>query len=102
LNWDELTLPVHQDLLVWYRKMIGLRRSLEPLQSLSLQVSCDAAALWLWFIRGDRCVAVNFSAGPNAIVLPEGDWQLLLSSVPGKSIATKWAPYETRVYARQP
>ncbi|HTC44414.1 MAG TPA: malto-oligosyltrehalose trehalohydrolase [Steroidobacteraceae bacterium] len=101
LNWDELTLPVHQDLLGWYRNMIGLRSSLEPQPCLSLQVSCNAAALWLWFIRGEHCVAVNFSAGPNAIVLPEGAWQLLLSSVSATSAAPQWAAYETRIYARQ-
>jgi maltooligosyltrehalose trehalohydrolase len=102
LDWDELTVPVHQDLLLWYRKMIGLRSCLEPPQSLSLQVSCDAAALWLWFIRGTVCVAVNFSARPNAIALPPGDWQLLLSSVSGASLASPWAAHETRIYTRQP
>jgi maltooligosyltrehalose trehalohydrolase len=100
LNWGELTLPVHQDLLLWYRKMIGLRASTEPPQSLSTHVLCDAAALWLWFIRGDLCVAVNFSAKHNPLVLPQGDWRLLLSSVAGESSGSNWAPHETRVYAR--
>jgi hypothetical protein len=45
---------------------------------------------------------VNFSARPNAIALPPGDWQLLLSSVSGASLASPWAAHETRIYTRQP
>jgi maltooligosyltrehalose trehalohydrolase len=101
LDWKELAVPLHQELLNWYRTMIGLRSSMAPQQSLSLQVSCDAVAQWLWFVRGALCVAVNFASKPTAIVLPQGNWLLLLSSVSGEAIATQWAAHETRVYTRQ-
>ncbi len=101
LDWSELTQPAAKDLLAWYWKMIGMRGSVDTAQSLPFTVACDAAAEWLWFTRGDLCVAVNFSAQPVAIALPKGDWHLLLTSVPGRPIASNWAPYETRIYAQQ-
>jgi maltooligosyltrehalose trehalohydrolase len=100
LDWNELARPVAQELLTWYRKIIGLKSSADTPQSLCLPVSFDAATQWLWFIRSQLCVAVNFSAQPVAIALPEGNWHLVLTSVPG-TIAPNWAAYETRVYAQQ-
>jgi maltooligosyltrehalose trehalohydrolase len=100
LDWNELGHPVAQELLTWYRKIIGLKDSVDTPQSLSLEVTCDATAQWLWFIRSHLCVAVNFSARPVAITLPEGNWHLVLTSAPGALSASNWAAYETRIYAQ--
>jgi maltooligosyltrehalose trehalohydrolase len=100
LDWAELGLPVHKDLLSWYRKIIALRASVADPHSLPPEVGYDSEAGWLWFARGDLCVSVNFSHHPTAIALPKGDWHLLLTSVPGGSSGSNWAAYETRVYAR--
>jgi maltooligosyltrehalose trehalohydrolase len=100
LDWNDLARPVAQDLLTWYRKIIGLKSSADAPQSLCLEVSFDASAQWLWFIRSHLCVAVNFSAQSIAIALPKGNWHLLVTSVPGTT-APNWAAYETRVYAQQ-
>ena len=100
MDWSELTRPAAQDLLSWYREIIGLKRSAGTAQSLSLQVGCDPTAGWLWYIRSHLCVAVNFSASAATIALPEGNWHLLLTSVPSTSNASVWDAYETRIYSR--
>jgi maltooligosyltrehalose trehalohydrolase len=102
LNWDELTRPAHQDLFRWYQQIITLRASDRHPLPLPVAVSYDAAARWLWFVRGDLCVVVNFAARPASIALPEGTWRLLLSSASGQSIDGPLADYETRIYRRNP
>ena len=102
LDWDELTRPSHQDLFRWYQQIITLRSSDRHPLPLPVAVAYDAAARWLWFVRGDLCVVVNFAARPAAIALPEGTWGLLLSSVSGESIDGPLADYETRIYRRSP
>src|SRR5665213_2267896 len=101
LNWEELTHPSHQDLFEWYQKIIALRASDRyPLQ-LPVNVGYDAEAGWLWFVRGDLCVAVNFAARPAMVALPQGSWDLLLSSASDSSSAATLAAYEARIYRRQ-
>jgi maltooligosyltrehalose trehalohydrolase len=100
LDWNEPAQNSHKQLLAWYRKVIALRASIAYPSVIPLAVSCDAEAGWLWFTRGDLCVAVNFTARQTQIDLPPGDWHLLLTSVPGGSGTSNWAAFETRVYAR--
>jgi maltooligosyltrehalose trehalohydrolase len=100
LNWDEMTHPSHQDLFRWYQQIISLRASDRHPLPLPVAVSYDAAQRWLWFVRGDLCVVINFAAQPATIPLPEGDWRLLLTSVPGDSAGGTLAEYATRIYRR--
>ncbi len=100
LNWDELARPPHRELLAWYRQVIALRASDRHPLRLPVRVSYDADAGWLWFVRGDLCVVVNFAAQPATIALPQGSWKLLLTSIPQASAATALAPHEARIYRR--
>jgi maltooligosyltrehalose trehalohydrolase len=102
LNWHEMTRPSHQDLFSWYQQIINMRASDRHPLPLPVAVSYGAAQRWLWFVRGDLCVMVNFAAQPNTIALPEGNWRLLLTSVAGNSISGTLAEYETRIYGRTP
>jgi maltooligosyltrehalose trehalohydrolase len=101
LDWDELKRTPHKELLAWYRRIIALRAADRyPLQ-LPVNVGYDAEAGWLWFVRGDLCVAVNFAARSATIALPQGNWDLLLSSVSEGATAATLAAYEARIYRRQ-
>ena len=98
LNWDELTQPVHQDLLAWYHRMITLKASaIRPL-SQAATVSYDESAPWLSLILGDLCVAVNFAAQPVSFALPQGNWRLLLTSTGQSLHAAQLAAYETQIH----
>ncbi len=101
LDWDELGQPVHRDLLAWYRRLIALRAAMPPAAP-AAQVSYDESESWLYWVMGERCVAVNFAAGPVPLPLPEGNWRMLLSSTDGSPKAAQLGPYETRILARSP
>jgi hypothetical protein len=47
------------------------------------------------------CVVINFAAQPAAIPMPEGTWELLLSSVPEDAIAGPVSEYATRIFRRK-
>jgi maltooligosyltrehalose trehalohydrolase len=102
LNWQELTRPSHQELFRWYQQIIALRASDRHPLALPVEVAYDATERWLWFVRGDLCVVVNFGSQSAAIALPAGNWRLLLTSVPAAAIAGTLAGYETRIYGRNP
>jgi maltooligosyltrehalose trehalohydrolase len=98
LNWDELTQPVHQDLLAWYHRIISLKASaIRPL-SHAATVSFEESAPWLSFILGDLCVAVNFASQPVSFALPQGNWRLLLTSNGQSPHAAQLAAYETQIH----
>jgi maltooligosyltrehalose trehalohydrolase len=99
LNWDELSRSPHQELFDWYQKVIALRAFDRHPLPLPVNVSYDATQRWLWFVRGDLCVVVNFASQPVDIPFPDGTWRLLLSSVPGASGIGTLAEYETRIYS---
>jgi maltooligosyltrehalose trehalohydrolase len=98
LNWDEITQPVHKDLLAWYQRIIALKASaIRPL-SHAATVSYDEAASWLSFVLGDLCVAVNFASQPVPFALPKGNWRMLLTSSEKSPSATQLAAYETQIH----
>jgi maltooligosyltrehalose trehalohydrolase len=97
LDWNELTQPVHQDLLDWYRRMIKLKAAAIRPESEVATVTYDESECWLSFRLGNLCVAVNFTARGVPFTAPEDAWQLLLSSV-GETAGTGLAPHETRIY----
>jgi maltooligosyltrehalose trehalohydrolase len=98
LNWDELTQPVHQDLLSWYRRLIALKTSLTHPTPRAATVTCDPDGSWLSFTNADLCVAVNFAEHAANFALPEGQWQQELSSVSPVGSPAQLAPHETRIY----
>ncbi len=98
LNWEELTQPMHQDLLSWYRRLIALKTSLTHPSAHGATVTCDAGGSWLSFTNGDLCVAVNFAEQAANFTLPEGKWQQEVSSVSRAAGAAQLAPYETRIH----
>jgi maltooligosyltrehalose trehalohydrolase len=98
LNWDEITQPVHKDLLAWYQRIIALKASAIRPPSHAATVSYDEAASWLSFVLGDLCVAVNFASQPVPFALPKGNWRMLLTSSEKSPSATQLAAYETRIH----
>jgi len=98
LNWDELTQPVHQELLAWYRQLIALKASaLRPL-SHAVTVSYDETAAWLCFVLADLCVAINFASQAVAFTLPKGNWRPLLTSSAHSTTPAQLAAFETRIH----
>ena len=100
LNWKELNLPAHQDLLDWYRRLIALRTGLPRAVGRGTEVTFDAAAPWLSFTHGELRVVINFAAHAVSVPASCGRWQAELSSVqqPGNG---PLAPFETRIYRRR-
>ncbi|HEV2701241.1 MAG TPA: malto-oligosyltrehalose trehalohydrolase [Steroidobacteraceae bacterium] len=100
LNWEELSQPVHQDLLSWYRRLIALKTSRTRASAHTVDVACEAVGSWLSFSNGDVCVAANFAELATNFALPEGNWQQELSSVSDAPGAAQLAAHETRIYRR--
>ncbi len=99
LNWDELAQLSHQDLLSWYQQIIALRAADRHPLPLPINVEYDATQRWLWFVRGDLCVVVNFAAETADVPMPEGSWRLVLASAPETHATGPLAAYETRIYS---
>ncbi|HEY6457018.1 MAG TPA: malto-oligosyltrehalose trehalohydrolase [Steroidobacteraceae bacterium] len=101
LAWDEISRPPHRDLLAWYRQVIALRASDRHPLPLPVNVVHDATERWLWFVRGDLCIVVNFASRALTIAMPPGRWTLLLTSASENSSAATLSAFETRIYRRQ-
>lgn len=89
LDWSELSLPAHADLLEWHRRLIELRRaepSLTDGRMHLVQTSFDESERWLVVQRGPILVACNLGASPRAIPLPPGNYRVLLASTPGEKL----------------
>ncbi|MCB0324143.1 MAG: malto-oligosyltrehalose trehalohydrolase [Bdellovibrionales bacterium] len=82
LDWTELSLEHHQELLDWYRALIQLRRSEHQLSNPSLatiEVHFDERDKWFCFRR--ESIAVFFHLGVHTVELPQaGIEELLLTS----------------------
>jgi maltooligosyltrehalose trehalohydrolase len=100
LSWEESQRPEHQELLRWYREIIRLRHSDHHPHALPVDVGCSVAGGWLWFVRGDLCVMVNFSATPASIERPAGEWRPVLSSAAGDAGSGDVPPWGTRILRR--
>jgi maltooligosyltrehalose trehalohydrolase len=74
LNWDELRLSPHNELLDWHKKLVELRRQESALTDGRLEnvgVDFDEQARWLVVERGDITVACNL--GQSRQLVPIGD-----------------------------
>ncbi len=69
LNWNELNVGEHAEMLDWYRKLIALRRTTPELnnsQPRYTRVEWDAGEKWLVMYRGPIRVVVNLSSEPHS------------------------------------
>lgn len=74
LNWSELNMQPHQEMLQWYQALIKLRLNLPSLIDGDLsatKVHFDEAARWLIMTRGSVSVVCNFSGITQTIVSEE-------------------------------
>ena len=86
LDWSEPEAAEHAELLEWYRRLIGLRRSRPELTDPRLDqvsVAYDEQARWLVVSRGLLRIAVNLGAERQELPLDGTPMGVLLSSVPG-------------------
>lgn len=81
LDWAELSMPMHADLLEWHRQLIRLRRAAAPCARRGKpQVKFDAARDWLTFVHHSLMMRFNFSPVSQNVPKPRGEWQLALAS----------------------
>lgn len=83
LDWTEAGKDRHEDLLAWYRQLIGLRAAYPDLTDPRLDrahSTCDEAAGWLTVRRGSLLIAANVGQadwicdlGKNAALLAGSD-----------------------------
>jgi maltooligosyltrehalose trehalohydrolase len=72
LRWSETSLGEHREMLLWYRRLIALRREEPDLHSddlTAVHVERDAAAGWLVMRRGRFSIVANLAADPTAVDL---------------------------------
>ncbi len=84
LDWIERHREPHRSILAWYRRLIGLRRSIPALSDgrLDLVTVCyDEEAQWITIQRGSVTVACNLGDKPQIIALGEAaDGVILIAS----------------------
>jgi maltooligosyltrehalose trehalohydrolase len=101
LNWSELSLPAHAELLAWYRRLIQLRaeKVMHPRKSAEdsgkAVVTFNAEARWLNFSHKGVLAVFNFHQEPQRVHPPEGQWNLVLRSDSKATLPTDAMPGET-------
>ncbi|WP_405145173.1 malto-oligosyltrehalose trehalohydrolase [Sphaerisporangium sp. NBC_01403] len=83
LDWSELSSPVHEELLGWYRDLIRLRKTIPDLADPRLdRVSVDFGEEDRWIVvhRGSFRVAANLGDSPVTVELAPGT--VLIASDP--------------------
>ena len=105
LDWSELAMPRHAELLEWYRRLIRLKkdRPATPRESkvdaARPQVNFDEAAEWLTFVHNGVLVALNWRDRAQAVPMPRGEWKLLMSSDSREALrAAAMPPRTTFIY----
>ena len=86
LNWREISLAPHGEMLAWHKKLIQLRRHEPDLRSgrmENVQTFFDEQKRWLVVERGAIGIACNFSGQPETVALRAGNCQALLVSEAG-------------------
>jgi maltooligosyltrehalose trehalohydrolase len=85
LNWNELSRPVHAELLDWHKKLIQLRRAEKDLgdgEMKNVRVEFDEENHWLVMERGSIGVVCNLANDFRRIPLRAGGFKALLDSTP--------------------
>ena len=86
LDWSELAMPRHAELLEWYQRLIRLKKDRPDMPRESKvdaaqpQVNFDEAAEWLTFVHNGVLVALNWRDRAQAVPMPRGEWKLLMRS----------------------
>jgi maltooligosyltrehalose trehalohydrolase len=72
LRWEEIGLGAHREMLLWYRRLVALRRQEPDLRSgdlAAVEVERDDEARWLLMRRGALCVVANLGTEPVTVDL---------------------------------
>jgi len=86
LNWSELSVPRHAELLDWHRKLMRIRRDKVVMpregfaDSAKAVTKFDAEAGWLTFVHNGVLAVFNLADLAQTVPRPSGDWKLVLSS----------------------
>ncbi len=99
LDWRELDLPDHANILSWYRRLISLRRDLA---GADCQVRVDEKAGWLTLDRGSILAVFNFAPTPQSIPLPTGNWRLEMSSHSNAPVGALTPANSTTIFRATP
>jgi maltooligosyltrehalose trehalohydrolase len=85
LDWDEVPLEPHREMLGWYRDLIALRRAFPDLTDgnlRSVRIEFDEGEHWLTMSRGEVTLALNVGEAEQSLLVPDGQG-LKLASDPG-------------------
>jgi maltooligosyltrehalose trehalohydrolase len=100
LNWSEPSEAPHAEIHQWYRQIIRLRHGKRNRSKVAVNV--DARAGSLRFVHGDVLCVFNFSAAPQRLRMPRGEWDLALrSDTPEAKPADEVPAGATLVYTRR-
>ena len=84
LDWDEISAPVHADMLTWYRDLIALRRRLPIFtdgQREAIATRFDEQDKWLAIERGPVTIVVNLADQTRRVpVVPPRSRDVLIAS----------------------
>lgn len=87
LDWAELDKPEHREMLSFYQRLIGLRRSLPDLSDPRLHaVSVQHGDQFLLMRRGDTLVVANFAGRGQGVSLPGVARRVLLATGEGVTV----------------
>ena len=102
LDWSELSIPRHADLLDWHRRLIDLRLNKpDCYRNPKAKVKFDTAAEWLQFEHAGVLALFNFAAGPQRVPLAAGAWELALCSHSNEGEMAEPIPaHGTRIYKK--
>ena len=87
LDWAEVSLPSHRDLLDWHRRLITLRRSTPSITDGrfdDVRVDYDEAGRWLVLAKGTVTVAGN--VGAEEVTVPVTPGEVALVSDPAVKV----------------
>jgi maltooligosyltrehalose trehalohydrolase len=100
LNWAEAAEPRHADLLLWYQRLIDLRRRrARPGRNAKPKIKFHEQSQWLRFAVGETLAMFNFAAHAQHVPMPPGDWELVLSSATRDvGLAAEIPAHGTRIY----
>ncbi|MEV4659718.1 malto-oligosyltrehalose trehalohydrolase [Micromonospora sp. NPDC049301] len=87
LDWAELDKPEHREMLSFYQRLIGLRRSLPDLSDPRLHaVSVQHGDQFLLMRRGDTLVVANLAGRGQGVSLPGVARRVLLATGEGVTV----------------
>jgi maltooligosyltrehalose trehalohydrolase len=75
LQWDEVSVTPHREMLAWYRSLIALRRAIPSLTDgdlRSVRIDFNEGERWLTMSRGEVTVALNIGESEQSLPVPDG------------------------------